>query len=120
MENEKSQTTKEKRNPSKKTRSAIIGRYVAEEREKVIRADLELSFLQDIKKKYPDSNLPTGVVSDETELQNNYDYHLARLVFFKGLRDKMGPIPDTAVKAIKEDIEKNTPENIKVQKEKKG
>jgi hypothetical protein len=124
MENEKSQQTKEsakpqKPNSNKKERPAIIKKRIEEERKNVIELDLELSFIADQKAKHPNADPPIDIMYDESGKKAMYEYHLARLTFFKGLRDKLAPMRDEDVKAVKEDIEKNTPADLKVQKEMK-
>jgi hypothetical protein len=120
MENEKSQQTKEsakqqKPNSNKKERPAIVRKMIAEERQETIRLDLELSFISDCKTKNLD--VDTEIGPSEDELKKHYEYHLARLNFFKSLRDKMAPMKDEDVKAVKEDVEKNSPADLKVKKE---
>ena len=122
MENEKSQQTKEpakqqKQSSNKKERPALIKKKIEEERKIVIDLDLELSFLADYKATHNITDKCADAADSEAILRGQYDYHLARLSFFKKLRDKMAPMKEEDVKAVKEDVEKNSPADIKVKKE---
>jgi len=104
----------------RKTRPIIIDRYIKEAREQVIRYDLDLAFLRHTY----DHKLPNGEMADtqkflnEDELVMFHNYFLARLLYFKSLRDKYKAADE--VQDIEDGISiiaAETPETITIKKE---
>ena len=96
-----------------KAREIILKQNIDVERREVIRLDLELSFLNEMKDK--STNVIFGPSAEE--VQEHYNYHLNRLNFFKSIRDKIrdaNNIPNE--KEIKEILEEKFPETLEVTK----
>lgn len=94
------------------TRQVVINDMIDHARESVIRYDLELKFAQALQEKLLSGEVKLstqkGIVPDLIDLNDNHNYFLQRLLFFKGLRET-----NKAKKLIKK-VKSTTPEKIEV------
>lgn len=106
-------TKKVKRRP--KMRHTVLRNLVAESRAKVITADLELTFLLEMRKKDPNWQPPNGQYEQlVAEFKVAYDYYMERLSFFK----KMKAAYEADIDEVAKEVAATTPETVKVKKEK--
>lgn len=77
-----------KKTHNKKARPMIIDQMIEQARGFVIKADLELAFLKFLEQNH-DAEKYAAVSLDPVEQKLIYDFYLARLNFFKEMRDNI-------------------------------
>lgn len=101
---------------NRKARPILVDRIIEESRERVIEADLELSFVKSMKIKFSEEGIPfEQLMFDEKIMQMTYEYWLERLNYFKEMRDRIKSKEE--LKRIEKEVIEKTPEVVKVTKE---
>ena len=111
-EEKKDFSAKRNTSASRKARPMLIDSIIDRAREDVIRADLELSFVKEVKAKFSPETPFLSLAGDEKELQMIYDYYLQRLTYFKNLRDRIRDKEEQ--KRLAQEVLKTTPETVTV------
>ena len=93
------------------TRQVIINEMIDHERESVIRFDLDLKFAQNLQEKLKSGEVKLStqdMLPSLIDLNDAHEYHLQRLLFFKGLREA------NKAKKLMKKVKSTTPEKIEV------